>query len=208
MSDKTPFWLEIARELQALSQTGLAFCQNEFDKDRYNKLNSISVRILEHHNNAEIEDCEKIFLNQPGYSTPKIDVRSAVVEDGKILLVKERQDGRWSMPGGWADVGDYPSEVAVRETKEESGYDVEPVKIVAVFDANRSGRPLEFFHAFKVIFLCKLTGGEPKHDHEILDVGFFPLDDLPPLSENRTNIKHLNEIKLHLQDINRATSFD
>ena len=112
------------------------------------------------------------------------------------------------MPGGWADVGNLPSEVASRECKEESGYDVKPIKVVGVFDANRSGRPLEFFHAFKVIFLCELIGGEAKPSNETLDVQFFDFDDLPSLSLNRTNEKHLNEIKLHLSNPERKTFFD
>ncbi len=201
-------WLEIARQLQSLSQTGLAFSQSEFDNERYEKIAELASDIICNHTELEKDKIQKVFLNLPGYATPKIDVRSAVIKDDKLLLVKEKQDGRWALPGGWADVGDYPSEVAIRETKEESGYDIKPIKIAAVFDANRSGRPLEFFHAFKIIFLCDFLGGEAEPDKEILDVGFFDFDNLPPLSENRTNEKHINEIKKHLADSNRETSFD
>ena len=107
-------------------------------------------------------------MEQPGYATPKVDVRSAVIKDGSILLVKETQDHRWALPGGWADVGDKPSEVAERETREESGYEVSVKKVIGVFDANRSGRPLEFFHAFKIIFMCELVGGEARTSNETL----------------------------------------
>jgi len=206
--DKESFWLKIARELQAMSQSGLAFSENEYDIQRYKRLNKMSAEILSEYSNLDKEVIEKIFLNLPGYATPKIDVRSAVIKDGKILLVKEMQDGCWSMPGGWADIGDYPSEVAVRETKEESGYDVKVKKLAAVFDANRADRDLEFYHAFKLIFLCELTGGEPDPDHEILDVGFFDLENLPQLSRYRTNMKFINEIKAHLANPERSTSFD
>lgn len=206
--DKESFWLKIARELQSMSQSGLAFSENEYDIQRYKRLNEMSAEILSEYSNLDKEVTEKLFLNLSGYATPKIDVRSAVVKDGKILLVKEIQDGCWSMPGGWADVGDYPSEVAIRETKEESGYDVKVKKLVAVFDANRADRDLEFFHAFKLIFLCELTGGEADPDHEILDVGFFDLDNLPELSKYRTNEKFINEIKAHLSDPERETAFD
>jgi 8-oxo-dGTP pyrophosphatase MutT (NUDIX family) len=112
------------------------------------------------------------------------------------------------MPGGWADVGDIPSEVAIRECKEESGFYVKPFKVIGVFDANRVGGRLEFFHAFKIIFLCQLIGGKATPSDETLDVQFFDFNNLPALSLNRTNEKHLNEIKLHLKDSNRQTYFD
>jgi ADP-ribose pyrophosphatase YjhB (NUDIX family) len=204
----TPKWLEIAREIQQLSQTGLAFTNNDYEKERYKRLNEITSEIIEHHTDLEKESLHKVLMNQPGYATPKVDVRAAVIKDGKILLVQESTDNCWAMPGGWADVGNLPSEVASRECKEESGYDVKPIKVVGVFDANGSGRPLEFFHAFKIIFLCELNGGEAKPSDETLDVQFFDFNDLPSLSLNRTNEKHLNEIKLHLTNPERKTFFD
>ncbi len=207
-TEKIPRWLEIARELQQLAQTGLAFAENEYEKKRYGRLIEIASEIVASNTQLEKEFVGKIFIEQPGYATPKVDVRSAVIKDGRILLVQETTDSRWAMPGGWADVGDIPTEVAVRETKEESGYDVKPVKVIGVFDANRAGRPLEFFHAFKIIFLCELIGGEAKPSSETLDVKFFPFDKLPELSFNRTNMKHIEEIKLHLIDSQRKTFFD
>lgn len=207
-NSKTFKWFEIAREIQQLAQTGTAFAFNEYEKKRYKRLNEITAEIIENHTELEKESVEKILMNQPGYATPKIDVRAAVIKDGKILLVQESTDNCWAMPGGWADVGNLPSEVAIRECKEESGYDIKPIKIIGVFDANRLGRRLEFFHAFKIIFLCKLIGGEAKSSDETLDVKFFSFDNLPTLSENRTNQKHLKEIQLHLKDENRPSYFD
>ena len=201
-------WLEWAREIQALSQTGLAFSSDQYEVDRNTRLAELAAEIISAHADVYAPDIKEIFLSQSGYATPKIDVRSAVVRDNKILLVKEFSDGCWAMPGGWADVGDKPSEVAKRETLEESGYIVEPFKVVSVFDANRSGRPLELFHAFKIIFLSRLLGGEAKTSNETTDVGFFPFDDLPVLSSNRTNEKHLGEIQAHLNNPNRPVYFD
>lgn len=201
-------WLEIAREIQQLAQTGSAFAVNDYEKNRYKRLTEITADIIEHHTTLEKESVKKVLMNHPGYATPKIDVRAAVIKDGKILLVQESTDKCWAMPGGWADVGNIPSEVAIRETKEESGYDVKPVKVIGVYDANRLGGHLELFHAFKIIFLCNLIGGEAKISDETLDVKFFDLDNLPPLSLNRTNQKHITEIKLHLTDPNRMTYFD
>ncbi len=201
-------WLEVAREIQQLAQTGSAFAVTDYEKDRYNRLTEITAEIIEHHTILEKESVNKVLMEHPGYATPKIDVRAAVIKDDKILLVQESTDNCWAMPGGWADVGDIPSEVAIRECKEESGYDVKPIKVIGVFDANRVGGRLEFFHAFKIIFLCELIGGKAAISDETLDVGFFNLSEHPQLSLNRTNEKHLDEIKLHLRIPDRKTFFD
>ncbi len=204
-----PKWLRWAREIQQLSQTGLAFAQTEYEKQRYTRLIELASEITVHHTQLNEQEVKNVLMKQPGYATPKIDVRAAVINhEGKILLVKEIMDKKWAMPGGWADVGDIPTEVAIRETKEESGYDVAPQKVIGVFDANRGGRPLEFFHAFKIIFLCDLLGGKAATSDETEDVAFFKIDNLPPLSQNRTNIKHINELKLHLENELRPTFFD
>ncbi len=203
-----PQWLNWAREIQQLSQTGLAFAVTDYEKQRYKRLTEITAEIAAHHTSLEKEAVEKVLMKQPGYATPKIDVRAVVINDDKILLVQEISDKRWAMPGGWADVGDIPSEVAVRETKEESGYDVKPTKVIGVYDANRLGGQLEFFHAFKIVFLCELIGGEAVTSDETQNVSFFNFDDLPPLSLNRTNDKHINEILAHLKDLQRPTYFD
>jgi ADP-ribose pyrophosphatase YjhB (NUDIX family) len=134
-------------------------------------------------------------------------VRGAVIKDNKILLIQERMDERWAMPGGWADLGNAPASVAEREVWEESGYRVRAEKVVAVIDANRI-EPMEFYHAFKIIFLCSLIDGEPRVSHETLAVDFFPMDDLPPLSLYRTNEEMLREVFAHVKDSNRRTYFD
>jgi ADP-ribose pyrophosphatase YjhB (NUDIX family) len=148
------------------------------------------------------------FLVQPGYATPKVDVRGAVSQEGKILLVQEVADRRWCMPGGWADVGVRPAEMIVREVVEESGFQVRPYRVVGVYDANRGGRPMEFYHAYKVVMLCEILGGKPRPSHETLAVGFFPFDDLPPLSLNRTNERHLADVQAHLHDQSQPVAFD
>lgn len=203
-----PRWLEWAREIQSLSQTGRAFALTEYEKQRYQRLSEIAAEIVHDYTDLPVRDLRDNFISQPGYATPKVDVRGAVIRENKILLVKEVSDGRWSMPGGWADVGDMPSEVAAREVFEESGFEVKPKKVIGVFDANRSGRPLEFYHAYKIIFLCELIGGKARPSDETSDVGFFNFNDLPPLSTNRTNERHLKEVQLHLADPSRKVTFD
>ena len=203
-----PRWLQWAREIQAVSQTGLTYASSEYETQRYRRLTEISAEIVQEHTGLPQERLFQDFCTQAGYATPKVDVRGAVVRDGKILLVQERVDERWCMPGGWADVGDLPSEMVVREVWEESGFHVVPRKVVGVYDANRSGRPLELYHAYKVIFLCDLTGGEARPSEETLDARFFTFDYLPPLSASRTHQRHLAEVEAHLREPDRPAAFD
>ena len=203
-----PPWLAWAREIQALAQTGLAYSESEYATQRYQRLMEIAAEIIHSHAGLAVGPLLESFVAQPGYATPKVDVRGAVLQGGRILLVQERSDGRWCMPGGWADVGDLPSAVVVREVWEESGFQVAPRKVLGVYDANRSGTPLEFYHAYKVIFLCELEGGNARPSDETSDVDFFSFDNLPPLSANRTNERHLAEVQAHLQDPDRPAAFD
>ncbi len=203
-----PQWLEWARELQALAQTGLAFSQEGYDTLRYRRLLEIASEIVESHTDLSKERVLENFLVQQGYATAKIDVRGAIIRNGKVLLVQERSDQKWCMPGGWADVGDIPSEMVAREVLEESGFEVAVKKVIGVFDANRSGRPLEFYHAYKIVFLCQIQGGEARPSDETAAVDFFSFEDLPQLSVNRTNERHLREVLAHLNNIDRPTAFD
>ena len=190
-----------------MSQAGITYSQNEFDIERYKRLQEITAEMIESQAGLSKESVLESFSMQAGYTTPKIDVRGAVIRDNKILLIQERMDGKWAMPGGWADLGNTPASVAEREVWEESGYEVKAEKVVAVLDANRI-EPMEFYHAFKIIFLCKLMGGEPRISHETLAVDFFDLNHLPPLSLYRTNESMLQEVFAHVQDSNRRTAFD
>ncbi|MDH7598791.1 MAG: NUDIX hydrolase [Sedimentisphaerales bacterium] len=201
-------WLEWARQLQAIAQTGLAFCQTDYDRQRYLECQQIAAQIVAMHTSLPISQVQDGFSAQPGYATVKVDVRGAVVRDGRILLVQERRDMRWCMPGGWADVGDRPSDMVRREVWEESGLQVEPVKVIGVFDANRGNEPLEFYHAYKIVFLCQITGGQIRASDETLAADFFAFEDLPPLSIERTNPRHLAEVRAHLLDPNRPAAFD
>lgn len=201
-------WLAWARELQAMGQTGLTYSRSHYDSEKYTRCLEIAAEITANAAGLPVPEVSEGFRIQPGYATVKVDVRGAVVHDGKILLVQERQDGRWAMPGGWADVGEAPSAMVAREIGEESGFEAKPVKVVGVFDANRGGQPLEFFHAYKIVFLCELLGGEARTSEETMGVRFFSFDALPPLSEHRTNLLHLGEVQRHLQDANSAVYFD
>ncbi|MCJ7432005.1 MAG: NUDIX hydrolase [Anaerolineales bacterium] len=202
-----PKWLDLAREIQALGQTGLTYTKNEYDIQRYVRLLEISAEIIATYTDLEKEPVLQSFSNQPGYATPKIDVRGAIIRDGRILLVQERMDNKWAMPGGWADVGDLPSAMVEREVWEESGFKVKAQKVIAVYDANRIS-PMELYHAYKLIFLCTILEGEPTPSNETLAVDFFKLGNLPPLSTSRTNERMLKEVFAHAENSNRATAFD
>lgn len=203
-----PLWLQWAREIQSLSQTGLTYATKGYDGQRYRRLMEISAEIIHSYTNLEKKLLVDNFLAQPGYATPKVDVRGAVIRNGNILLVQEQQDKRWCMPGGWAEVGELPSQSIIRETKEESGFKVAPQKLIGVYDANRGAKPTEFYHAYKIVFLCAIVGGQACSSEETSAVDFFSFHDLPPLSRFRTNDRHIADIQAHLMEETSPTVFD
>ncbi len=207
-NEGSPRWLAWAREIQAISQTGSHFCTNEFDRERWQRLTEIAAEIFAEQSNQAYEPLMLAYRAQLGYATPKVDVRAAVFQEGKLLLVRERSDGGWTMPGGWADVGDIPSQAAEREVWEEAGYRVRTLQLIGVYDANRVG-PVEIFHAFKLLFLCDLLGGEAQPSLETSEVAFFGLDEIPlPLSGERTKMRHIHAAFAALVDPLRPADFD
>ena len=203
-----PTWLKWAREIQAISQNGLTYSDSEYNRHRFRRLMEVAAEIVQSHTQLPKESVLQNFLLQHGYATPKIDVRGAVIRDEKILLVRECSDKRWAMPGGWADVGEIPSNMVVREVWEESGLEVLPRKVIGVYDANRGNTPLSFYHAYKIVFLCEIIGGHSRPGDETIAVDFFGFDQLPPLSTERTNRRHLSEVLAHLKDYSRPAAFD
>jgi ADP-ribose pyrophosphatase YjhB (NUDIX family) len=203
-----PRWLRLARELQALSQIGLTYSQDEYDRVRYLRLAAIAAEIVAAQ--AELEQSSLVagFLAQPGYATPKVDVRAAIVRGDRIVLVQERSDGRWAMPGGWADVGATPTEMVAREVREECGLEVAPTRLVGVFDANRVQEPLALYHAYKLVFLCQVTGGALAPGDETLAAGWFGFEELPELSSNRTDARHLAAVRAIAADAHAQPWFD
>jgi ADP-ribose pyrophosphatase YjhB (NUDIX family) len=203
-----PRWLEWAREIQALSQTGLHYAENDYQRQRNQRLSEIAAEIISQHSDLEYIPLVDVFLAQIGYATPRVDVRGAVFQEGKLLMVRERQDGGWTMPGGWADVGDVPSQAAEREVWEEAGFRVKARKVIGVYDANRVD-PLELFHAFKLVFLCDLLGGAARPSDETSEVAFFSLEEMPePLSGERTRARHIQDAFTMFRDETVPTVFD
>jgi ADP-ribose pyrophosphatase YjhB (NUDIX family) len=204
-----PQWLTWARRLQAIAQSGLTYCQDKFDIHRYREIRSIAVEMMAAGTTlSNAEPLEKLFAEQSGYATPKIDTRVAAFEHGRILLVRELEDGCWTLPGGWADIGEPPSIAAAREAREESGYEVRITKLAAVFDRDLHGHPPYAFHSYKLFFLAEVIGGAPKNSSETADAQFFPEDHLPPLSLIRVTPSQIAHLFEHLRRPELPTSFD
>jgi ADP-ribose pyrophosphatase YjhB (NUDIX family) len=202
-----PDWLKWAREIQSISQTGLHFAENHYQEERFTRLLEISAEIISKQSNLERSEMIEIFDQQLGYATPRVDVRGAVFKHESLLFVREIADGGWTMPGGWADVGDVPSKAVEREVLEESGFDVKARKVIGIYDANRTG-PLEIFHAFKIVFLCEIIAGGPRISNETSEVAFFNKEDIPSnLSGERTRLRHIEDAFLAVAE-NRPTIFD
>jgi ADP-ribose pyrophosphatase YjhB (NUDIX family) len=180
MSD--PDWLTWTREMQAIAQTGLAFVRDPYDRERYEMLRELASRIMARHTDGiEASEIAALFAGEQGYATPKIDVRAAVFDtEGRILMVREVMDsGRWTLPGGWADVNLTAAENAAKEAFEESGYLVEVKKLAAVWDRTRQGHPPSPFSCAKFFFICDIIGGAPAPSLETSEVAFFAEDALP-----------------------------
>ena len=182
MNDK---WLQWASQLQSIAQAGLTFSADKYDLDRYEKLRNIVVEILHEYTDVDSKKVRELFASETGYQTPKVDIRASVFKENKILMVKEKIDGAWSLPGGWADVNTSVSESAIRECLEEAGAVVKPKRIVAIHLGNKHNNPLFPHTIYKIFIECELIENSFKENTETLEAGFFEPDKLPELSFHR-----------------------
>lgn len=203
-------WLEWAKKLQAIAQTGLHYGNHPFDIERYEHIQQIAAEMMAAHTGVEPTLVQEMFQQEWGHATPKVDVRGVAFREGKVLLVKERSDGGWTLPGGWADIGEPPSRAVEREIFEESGFEAKATKVLAVYERDhlRHGHPPEPHHSFKLFFHCEIVGGSAKTSNETSDVGFFGPDDIPPLSLGRVVPSQISRFFEHLRDPDRPTDFD
>lgn len=203
-------WLEWAQQLQAIAQNGLTYSQNPFDIERYQQLRAVAAQIMATGYNYEPSHILEKFNSEVGYATPKVDVRAAVFDSDKILLIKEKEDDCWALPGGWADVGASPSESVVKEVYEESGYHARVVKLLAVYDRNhiRHGHPPMMHHVYKLFFQCELVGGTPTQSIETTDAAFFGEQEIPKLSLTRIVPSQITRMFEHYRNSNMQTDFD
>jgi ADP-ribose pyrophosphatase YjhB (NUDIX family) len=199
----TPDWLGLVKAAQAIAQTGLTYAPPGYDRDRYAALQGIAACMMAALGGGAPASVAGLFAAQSGYATPKVDVRGAVFRDGRRLLVREVADaGRWTLPGGWADTGLTPAENVAREVVEESGFEVAVERLVAVWDRTRSGHSRQPFEAYKLFFLCRVTGGAARTSEETSEVGFFAESALPAdLSHDRVLPWQLARMFAHAREV-------
>jgi len=205
----SPPWLEWSRKLQAIAQNGLLFTKDAYDRERYESIRDIAAQIMAAGSGEPLEVISGLFTAQAGYATPKVDVRGVVFRDDKILLVRETQDGLWTLPGGWADPNESPSESVTREISEESGFNTRALKLLAVFDRSKHGHtPLHPFHVYKILIRCEIESGAPRPSLETLEVAFFRETAIPDLSLSRVTPPQIARCFQHLRHPEWPTDFD
>ncbi len=204
-----PKWLDWARQLATISQSGLTYSDSQYEIERYRAIADIAAEMMAAGGRLEKVRLVELFSREAGYATPKVDVRGAAFRDDTILLVKESVDGLWTLPGGWADVGDSPAEAVEREVLEESGFEASTTKLCAVYDRNKHPHKPSFpFHLYKMFFLCEITGGEPKTSPETEAVEFFAEYQIPPLSQGRVLPQQIKRMFEYYRDPSLPTDFD
>ena len=178
--------LEHAKRLKAIADVGLLYCKNEYDKERYAEIQDISLQLLSGASGQDVVELKERFSTAVDYPTAKVDIRGFLLSpQDEILLVREGADGKWSLPGGWADVGYTPKEIVVKEMKEETGLDVTAERLLAVFDKRMHPHPPQPFYVYKMVFLCRAASVVVTKGFDVLDVQYFPINALPELSEDR-----------------------
>jgi ADP-ribose pyrophosphatase YjhB (NUDIX family) len=200
--------LELARRLHALARTGLHFTRDEYDRERYAEIERIAAELLTGEAHEDRARLLALWRTETGYVTPKIEVRGATFRDGRVLLVRETADGLWTLPGGWVDVNETPSEAVEKEIEQESGFRARAVKLAALYDRRRHGHGESLHHGWKAFFLCEITGGEARGSYETDAVDFFDPGDLPPMSLGRSTPRQVAGMLEHWHDRDRPTEFD
>ena len=201
-------WLKWAMEIQSLAQAGLAYTNNVYDIERYERLRDISAEMIEEKSNINLDKVKDLFCNEKGYQTPKIDTRAVIFKDNKILLTHEN-NGTWALPGGWCDVLETIKTNTIKEVKEETGLDVEAIKIIALQDRNKHNKPVYAYGVCKVFVLCNVFGGKFEKNIETTEIKYFSLDEIPDnLAEEKTNKEQIEMCFKAYNDENWQTQFD
>ncbi|WP_341931315.1 NUDIX hydrolase [Streptococcus pluranimalium] len=187
---KEEAWLEWAVRLQALAQNGLAYNPAVFDRERYEEIRDIASQMMSAASGIPKSVVTELFASEDGYQTPKIDTRAAIFQEDKILLVQEA-NGLWALPGGWCDVQESILSNTIKEVKEETGFDVEAKRLVAVHDKRKNNQANTALRVIKHFVLCHYISGSFQANSETLDAKYFELHQLPELSQNKTTEKQI-----------------
>ena len=183
-------WLKWAVEIQSIAQIGLTYTKDEYDKERYEQLRNIASEMLSYKTDIPVDKVKNLFCNEQGYQTPKLDTRAAIFKDDKILLVHEK-NGFWSLPGGWVDILESIESNTIKEVKEETGLDVVAKKVIAIQDRNKHNTPIYPYGVCKVFVECEVMGGEFVENIETVEIGYFSIDNLPRLAEEKCTPKQV-----------------
>ncbi len=190
--------LTLIKRLKSLAETGLVYVEDDYARERYEELRKISLQLMGAITSQPVKLLNDFFLREKDYPTVKVDVRGFVLNDkNQILMAKESIDEKWTIPGGWVDIGDTPTEAVIKEIREETGLDAEVVRLLAIYDKRCHNHPPEPFYIYKLMFLCTITGGNLQHGFDMKGADFFSLNDLPQLSEPRileSQLKHLLQL--------------
>ena len=201
-------WLKWAIEIQSLAQSGLAYTNNVYDIERYEKLREISAEMIAEKSNLNLEKVKNLFCNETGYQTPKLDTRAVIFKDNKILLTHEN-NGTWALPGGWCDVLESVESNTIKEAKEETGLDVKATKVIAIQDRNKHNTPVYAYGVCKVFILCEVIGGKFEENIETTEIKYFSLEDLPQnLAEEKTNKEQIEMCFKAYNNKDWQTQFD
>ena len=203
-----PDWLRWVKRLQAIAQEGLTYAGDDYDAGRYEQVRGIAAEILASHATGGLEEARGLLELEAGPATPKVDVRAAVFGGDEILLVREPDDGGWSLPGGWADVGESPSEAAEREVREEAGYRVRALRLISVYDRDLHGHPPIPYHVYKLVFLCEIVDEARVNAVDAEGTGFFGEHGLPELSLSRVTPAQIERCFEHHSRPDLPADFD
>lgn len=200
--------IAIANSLFAIAQNGLLFTKDVFDKERYHQIQAIAAEILANKSELTAEKILDLYNLEQGYATPKIDIRGACFKNDQILMVKERTDGLWSLPGGWVDINESPSQAICKEIYEESGFEARAIKLMGVYDINKHPHPSQLPHIYKLFFICEITGGSMKPSIETSEIDFFDQDKIPDLSLRRVVRSQIDRAYEHKNNMSLPADFD
>lgn len=200
-------YLRLLERVVAIAQTGLTYARDPFDRERYEELMRLAAQLTAA-GGSSTDVFARLFAGDTGYRTPKVDVRAVVWRERKVLLARERSDGRWSLPGGWADLGESPAGNAIKEVFEETGYRASAVRLLAALDRDRHGQEPCPWHVYKLFFQCDVEGEPAQGTLETSASDFFALDALPPISTPRVTEAQIRRLCAMIEQGGAETWFD